>query len=135
MLKFYLVKMKNKLRNLIVFLIVLSCNPTDENNQSKAFCSVNNPVVDLGWLKAEIEEREQNITTSSKYFYISQSVYNDEQIIIYGNCDPLINSVYTVYNCQGERIGIIGSRSQDFPFEVITDGQIIWKTDDFECSF
>lgn len=125
--------MKKVCKILIVCFITLSCTTNDDNNQFKSFCSVNNPVVDLAWLKAEIEQREQNITESSKYQYLSQSIHKGESIIIDANCDPLANSVFIVFNCKGENIGFIGD--ENFPFEVLTNGQIIWKTNDSVCSF
>ena len=60
--------MKIGYKFLIVCLIALSCNSDDD--QLIPFCSEDNPVVDLAWLKAEIEQREQNITDDSKYCYI-----------------------------------------------------------------
>lgn len=112
-----------------------ACDNNSTDLTIKAFCAVENPTEELAWLKNEIAEREQNTTEDSKYQYVMQSTYNGETIIIYGNCCPLCNSVLPVYNCEGELIGVIGSRSQDFPFEVLTVGQIIWKTSDFACTF
>jgi len=129
--------MKEVYKILIVCFLFLSCNNSDDNRNDniKSFCSTENPTEDLIWLKSEIEEREQNSNQFSKYLYIMQSIYNEETIIIYGDCCPTCNSVYTVYNCNGEFIGIIGNRSEDFPTEVLSEGQIIWKTEDYVCAF
>ncbi len=125
--------MKRLCKVLIICFITLSCNSDDDSNQFKNFCLVNDPIDDLGWLKAEIEQREQNITEFSKYQYISQSIYKGESVIIDANCDPFSNSVFIVFNCKGENIGFIGD--ENFPFEVLTNGQVIWKTEDSVCSF
>ena len=125
--------MKIIFKLLVVCALVFSCNTIDDMIEIKAFCSVENPTEDLTWLKNEIEEREQNITEFSKYLYIHQSTHNGATIIIYADCCPNCNSVYPVYNCEGAFIGIIGNREQDIPFDVLSEGQIIWKTNDFEC--
>jgi len=123
--------MKKVCKILIVCLIFFSCSSNDD--QLKNICSVNDPIVDLVWLKTKIEQREENITEFSKYQYISQSIHKGESVIIDANCDPLANSVFVVFNCKGENIGFIGD--ENFPFEVLTNGQVIWKTDDSVCSF
>ena len=127
--------MKVAYRILLLFLLLFSCNSDDDTNQLKNSCSVDNPIEDLAWLGNEIDEREQNITSDSKYCYISQSLYENQTVFIYRDCNPLINKVVPVYNCEGELIGIIGSREQDIPFDVLLEGEIIWKTNDFACEF
>ncbi len=124
--------MKTLFEILIVCLLLCSCSSADDV-RSNEFCLVDNPVTDLPWLKAEIEEREKNVTVLSKYEYIIQSTNNQQAIIIFGNCNPLANSVFQVYNCEGENIGLIGD--ENFTFEDISSGKIIWKTDDFACEF
>ena len=129
--------MKKVYKILIVCFLFFSCNNADDlrNDNIKSFCSTENPTENLAWLKDEINEREQNITQFSKYDYIVQSTHDGETIIIYANCNPLVNSVLPVYNCEGEFVAIIGSRNQDIPFEVLSAGQIIWKTKDNVCDF
>jgi len=124
--------MKNIYRILVVFLIALSCD-SDDDNQFKNSCAVDNPVEDLEWLKAEIERRNQNINDDSKYCYISHFIYNNQSIFIYGDCDPRVDKIILVYNCSGESIGFIGDGN--FPMETLTEGNIIWKTNNFVCSF
>ena len=126
--------MKTVYNILMVCLLFINCDNANDLNIG-TFCSVENPIEELAWLKNEIDDREQNITESSKYLYIMQSTHSGETIIIYGNCDPLINSVYPVYNCNGEFIGIIGQRIGDIPFEVLSAGQTIWNINDFACDF
>lgn len=125
--------MKNLLRFLSICLLVLSCNSDDDGSRFRNFCSVNNPTVDLVWLKTEIEQREQNIDTSSKYCYISQALYQGQAIIIYGDCNPEIDKVMFIYDCNGDIIGTLGDTS--FPFEILKTHKIIWKTNDFVCEF
>jgi len=125
--------MKFAYRILSIFFIVLSCNSDDD--QLIPFCSVDNPVEDLAWLKADIEEREQNINENSKYYYIVQLIYKEESIIIYANCDPLIDSILPIFNCEGENIGYVGDENFSFGFDFLNKGQIIWKTNNFACEF
>lgn len=116
---------------LIIAILLFSCDSND--NQLNFFCSVDNPIEDLDWLKNEIDEREQNITDDSKYLYISQSSHDGESVIIYADCCPTCNSVYVVFNCVGENIGFIGDGN--FTSETLSSGEVIWKTDKNLCSF
>ncbi len=124
--------MKIGYKILSICFIILSCN-SDDVEQFKDFCSVNDPTIDLAWLKAEIEERELNIDASSKYYYISQAIHTEDDVIIYANCDPLANSVFSVFNCSGENIGFIGDGN--FTTETLMSGKIIWQTNNFACEF
>ncbi len=116
----------------MVSFLIYSCN-SDNDIGFKSLCTFGDPTTDLAWLKAEIEEREQNSTEFSKYLYISQAVHDGEAIIIFADCCPVCNSVFVVYNCKGENIGFIGDGN--FTSETLSSGNVVWKTSDNACNF
>lgn len=121
----------------IIFIIYpiflfFACSSSEEFN-SKSACGVNNPVEDLAWLKNKIEQIEQDDEVENEYSYIKQTSLEKQNIFIYGNCDPLANSVSIVYNCSGENIGYIGD--ENFSLELLNKGTVIWKTTNNKCNF
>lgn len=125
--------MKILCRILSICFLVLSCNSDNAAVQSKNFCSADDPIEDLDWLRAEVAERTENMDASSKYYYISQAITREGTVFIYGNCDPVANTVLPVFNCSGENIGFIGDGN--FTDEALTSAKIIWKPEDFACQF
>jgi hypothetical protein len=122
-------KSEQTLRQLVlfsVFLLVFSC---EKDHLSDNTCNVSNPLIELDWLKNAIQNTEQLSPDVSKYYYVSMAKYNGETVFIEGNCDPLANSVFTVLNCTGESIGVMGEINPDS----LTDRKIIWKTTDSAC--
>lgn len=123
------------MRNLIVLFLVsltLSCdNDNDDNLPVVAACAVDNPIKDLLWLTEEVERREANPTVDSRYCYIVQGVSNDQTIFIYEDCNPLVNKIFTIYDCSGELIGFLGD--ENFTNENISNRRVIYKPELFVC--
>ena len=124
--------MKNVAFILFFCCFTYSCNNNDESNEKSA-CGVENPIENLAWLKSEIEQREQNEVVDYQYSYIMQTSFEKQDIFIYGDCNPLANSVITVYNCSGENIGYLGD--DKFPVELLQEGIVIWKAEGYQCAF
>lgn len=85
-------------------------------------CDVLNPVEELQWLKDKIQGLEQLGTDQTKYILITMAVYQGETVFIQSNCNPLENSIFPIFNCKGEQIGVTGQISQ----ESITARSVIW---------
>ncbi|HEY0654917.1 MAG TPA: hypothetical protein VGD65_17385 [Chryseosolibacter sp.] len=111
----------------IALVVSGSCTDHDINDNA---CAVSDPATDLPWLAAEIAELEQS--SLARYLYVKQSRHKSESVFIFANCCPFCSSVYTVFNCAGERIGSIGE--QEFPLELLSNGRTIWKADDSACA-
>ena len=109
-------------------LLIMSCS-SDDNN---LVCSVENPIENLNWLKSEIDLLKNN---EEEYNYVTQTKHNDQTVFVFANCNPLINSVFLVKNCEGNNIGIIGMGEQDIPSTILDNGIIIWKAENSECDF
>lgn len=118
-----------KIALLLFIMITLSCSDNDDNILPA--CGVVNPLEELPWLKAEKDRRENNPTADTKYCYISQAEYNNQTVFIYFDCNPLINKVIPIYDCEGNLLN--DSPENEISFEELTNTIIIWKPADFVC--
>ena len=108
------------LASILILSVMLSC---DKDESKSDPCDVSNPIEELAWLKATIDDL-------SEYSYIMIADYNGETVFYFGNCNPLANSVSSVYNCNGDFIGY----TNDIRSE-ITNDRLLWKHEDSECNF
>jgi hypothetical protein len=112
----------------IALFVAMSC---DEDTDSTAACSVENPTEDLDWLAAEIENMKQS--GMSEYLWVSQAKYGFQTVFIFGNCCPNCLTIVPVYNCSGEHLGNVGD--QNFDPGILDDDVIIWKSFFSSCHF
>ena len=112
----------------ITCFFVFSCTDSDDN--IKLVCGVGNPVKDLVWLKKEIENREQSTSDDIRYCYIVQAELEGRTVFLYEDCNPAINKVIPVYNCQGTLLGVIRDEIQ---MNSLSNFCVIWRPDDFSC--
>lgn len=120
--------MKHCMTTLLISLFFLACSGDDDN--ALKVCGVDRPTEQLAWLSQEIEEREQNGTEDTKYCYITQGKWNDQPVFIYYDCNPVINKVFPVFDCEGETLGSLGT---GIPFDEISEECTIWLPQDFAC--
>lgn len=111
---------------LIILCLLVSCR---EETDPKRACSVDNPVEDLAWLASQIQEWES--TNWREYAFVTQAKYENETVFIFGNCCPMCNTVIPVYNCSGERIGII---NYDIDEHILKNEVLIWKSEFSTCT-
>ncbi len=114
----------------ILPFVVLSCKSDDVNLNN--ICNVENPVEDLAWLKEIITDIEQS--SQSDEFYISQAVYEGKTVFIVGNCCASCNTVFPVYNCEGEYINILGCTDEFITFNILNQDTVIWNSENFICT-
>lgn len=108
-------------------VILLSCQTTEPENT----CNVANPAEDLVWLKERINLILANDPAASRFQYVSMAEYRGNNVFIIGNCNPAIISVFPVFDCSGEHLGDVGQ----IPSDSLLNRQVIWKTQDSECTF
>lgn len=118
--------MKSSIYLSLCLSLFISCT-SDDKESLKLTCSVEDPVNDLDWLKTETELLDS-------YESIIQSTFNNEAVFIFNNCNPRINSVIPVKNCNGDNIGIISNEQDGIPVSVLENGTMIWRPDNFECN-
>lgn len=119
-----------KIPLLLIFscLLAFSCSDEDVSIQS---CNVDNVLTDLPWLHQKIEESEQS-DFSREYNFITIGTLDSKSVFVFQNCCPFCNSVYVVYDCRGNTLGIIGS--DGLTMEAIADKRVIWKSSDNSCN-
>ncbi|MEP1487999.1 MAG: hypothetical protein ABJK28_06200 [Algibacter sp.] len=99
-------------------------------------CSVSDPIEDLDWLKTLIEDTQKYRGFQEGDIYISQVEYEENTLFIFGNCCATCNSVFSVYNCEGDIIGRLGYDVEDdfvYPFDLLALSSIIWTPPNFIC--
>ncbi len=115
----------------ITMMMVFSC----EKDKFENTCGVGNPVKELTWLKDQIEYIEQLDPEDSKYYYFKMAEYQGATVFLPGNCNPVLNMIYVVLDCSGERIGIIGNGEDMISWDQLTGQQVIWKAENSACIF
>ncbi|MGB5818369.1 MAG: hypothetical protein WBG90_02715 [Saonia sp.] len=113
-------------------LFCLSCSDDDDNNAQAQLtaCAVENVLEDLVWLRDEISDREQSTSEDMKYCYIVIADLEGQTVFLYEDCNPLINKVVPVFDCEGESLGFIGT---DVSMDDLKDFCVIWRPADFAC--
>lgn len=119
--------------SLLLLLAIAACENCDPGEEFYAACSFENPTEELVWLREEIQAREQSNSSYDQYFYISQAKYQGETVFIYDGCCPNCNTVVPVFNCLGERIGLISPRAEDINYSELTEVIVIWQPENFAC--
>ncbi len=92
---------------------------------------VDDPVKELPWIKERMNTMVTSSPETAKYKYVTIGEYDGQTVFLFGDCDPLALSVLPIYNCSGDFVANFG----DFPLEKLSLGEVIWKTEDSECSF
>jgi hypothetical protein len=112
----------------ILLLLLISCK---EENIISNYCNIINPISDLNWISVRIQELEQNSYTTSQYYYLTQAIFKNETIFVFGNCCPFCNSVSVVQSCTGQIIGVLG---MDIDMNELNEAEVIWKHPDSTCT-
>ena len=115
----------------LVLVVIISC----EKNKFENTCGVDNPVEELAWLRDQIAYIEQMDAEASQYYYFRMAKYNGVTVFLPGNCNPVINMVFVVLDCSGERIGIIGDGGDMISWDELTEMQLIWHPENSACNF
>jgi len=121
--------MRNTIMFMLIFTVVFSCD-TDDTVIIPA-CGVSNPANDLQWLRTEIEEREANPTEDTQYCYVTQGEFEGETVFAYWDCNPTINKISPVHNCEGQ---VLNTTENPITINDIENQRVIWRPDDFSCT-
>lgn len=115
-------KMKNRLLCLLLFISLSACN------NSQTICDLpedSRP----GWMEELISELEKG--SAFEYHYIVSGKFQGLQVFVLKNCCPFCNSVFVVYNCSGEELGMLGGKIED---QDVTQQEYYWAPAAAECS-
>lgn len=100
----------------------ISCKPDDEVS------ACGNDPQNIQWLNDRIAELESSEIV--QYFYIERAEFQGNQIFIFNNCCPFCGTIISVYNCEGEMIGTLGT---EISASKINGRKIYWKPTGFGC--
>ena len=93
-------------------------------------CIDSSQVENTSWFKEYIAQFEER---NDGYWYLQVGSYNFQTVYLPGNCCPYCSTVPAVLNCQGEQIGVLGTRDGQIDPDEIKDVQVIWRSPDFKC--
>lgn len=94
-------------------------------------CNVANPIEELPWLKAQVADLN-NSEYQRKFWYITQANYYHQTVFIVNNCCPnCLTLPSPVYACTGELL----FRGNDERFNDVNDQRLLWKSDEYACTF
>lgn len=119
------------LSRIFLLFAILSCS-SDDSLPIIAACDVDNPIEDLAWLQSRVQVLRDNETEESQFFFVSQATFQGETVFIFDNCCPFCNTVAPVFNCSGEQLGLLNN---EVPQDELTGLQIVYRPNDFACTF
>ena len=109
----------------IVSITLISCEKDCNKDSHNNKCNVSNPAEELDWLKEAIGNVKQD-----EYSYYAMASYKGETVFFFGNCNPVINYISILRNCNGDDIG----NTNDL-YDELTDITILWKHENSKCNF
>ena len=131
MSEFYAMK-KSKFIMIMFFLVCFSCQNKTSDDENKV-CKVNDPLTDLPWLKAVINENEQTTQGERSLMRIYQCSYKDGTGFIVELCTSCSDSQSSLFNCEGihlcDKEGIAGNIFTCKEFNIIDSSiKLIYET-------
>lgn len=114
----------------MIFLLGMIFFSCQKDELPVLVCGVEDPVEDLDWLNEQIRELEGSDFGAFQYF--TQAKSGNQDIFILKNCCSNCNSVYPIYDCQGNELGSVGDSR--FPMSAISDEKVIWKSSNSLCN-
>jgi len=96
--------------------LLLSCE------KSNSLCGGKDPMNDLPWLGQEIAR----LGSLNQCYNVSRSTYEKQTVFIISNCEPNINSVPLLYNCDGNVLNLSVADYQNLKFTGSIE--LIWKS-------
>lgn len=84
----------------VLCLLLLFSFTACEEEQIQQTCTVANPAQNIAWLKSKTQE----LQTSEFCQVVQRGSLKGRSVFVIQNCDPSINAIQTVYDCDGNII-------------------------------
>lgn len=110
------------IKKLVVIIALLLTGILPACEKSNQLCGGNNPGKDLLWLKLEIERLSPLAGCNS----ISRSTYKERTVFIFSNCDPNVNSIPFLFDCNGNKLNL--SITDYLELNFTGPIELIWKS-------
>ncbi len=104
----------------IIFIFVAGIQTSCKESINE-LCGGKEPDKSLPWLKTKIEE----LNSSPFCYSISRSIYKNQTVFIQSNCDPNVNSIPSIYDCEGKQLELSVADYQSLNFTGTIE--FIWK--------
>jgi hypothetical protein len=108
-------------RSILILLVLTGLMTAACEKSSSEFCGGDRPEKTLTWLKEEIDLRSSSPYCQS----ISRSTYRNQTVFIFTFCDPNVNSIPQLYDCDGNLLSLTVEEYQNLNFTGPIE--LIWK--------
>ncbi|WP_207433024.1 DUF6970 domain-containing protein [Sabulibacter ruber] len=103
-------------------LLCLVAFTSCEEEQVNRTCLVENPVQNIGWLRTRVLDLQK-----SEYCqFVKTGTLRGNTVFVLGNCAPGINSIDSVYDCDGNLLCYGGDETCPNFFEEVKNLKTIW---------
>jgi hypothetical protein len=120
--------MKAPLIPMLLLLTAAACHCDKNEPEPIKVCGVVDPVENLAWLKAIIDDYKKDTNGMLTYQYVQQSTYEGNTVFIFGNCCPVCDFVPLIKDCEGNTVEIS-------PGGELGPNTVIWKPENSSCVF
>jgi hypothetical protein len=99
-------------------------------NENMTICNVDNPLIDLPWLKQIVDNTETEATNNKVHVRIYQCAYKDGTGFLLEPCVGCPDMGYSLYDCEGNHLCVMWgfANNQCKEFEVDFDNKkLIWE--------
>jgi hypothetical protein len=104
----------------IIILLVLGLSGCKKDNSEKSFCNVDNPFVELSWLKNIVDSTHNNQSCQVKIY---KCIYEKQEGFRINLCTQNSDTLTRFYDCSGN---VLCSFSDDFRYSTCPDyGELI----------
>lgn len=116
--------MKTLLKFAVVIVFLISC----KSDEVIPDCNFDNPLEGLAWLK----EKTIELQNSTHQQIINEANYKNQTVFVFSVCCSNCNTVVTVYDCQGNKLGLVGNQEDNISSNDLKNTKEIWKSKE-EC--
>ena len=99
-----------------IFIMITGCEKSTSEH-----CGGNRPDETLIWLKTRIG----GLAKSTECYSISRSTYKSQTVFILSNCQPNVNSIPALYDCNGTQLTLTTEEYRNLNF--LGPIEFIWK--------
>ncbi|NEU08206.1 hypothetical protein GZH53_07775 [Flavihumibacter sp. R14] len=108
-------------RPVLIILFSIAIMITGCEKSTSDHCGGDRPDETLTWLKTRIE----SLAKSTDCYSISRSTYKGQTVFILSNCQPNVNSIPALYDCDGMQLTLTNGEYQNLNFTGPIE--LIWK--------
>jgi hypothetical protein len=109
----------------IILLVAVTAFSSGCQKSSSPLCGGEDPEKTLPWLK----EMTDTLNTSSFCYAISRATYKNQTAFILTTCDPYVDSLPLLYDCDGNKLNLTADDYRELKFTGVIEP--IWRNKQF----